>query len=273
MAKLEFDRPHEAIQDYNHALLINPDYWDCLHNRAMAYEQIGNLEKSLWDYEKLIAHKDSVLYQSARGLIFTTQKKYDKAIAAFEKVLLKNPEDAHAMINLAIIDYYQENHRRAAATLQEILIKYPEEANAYNTLNQIYLELYEWELAYEAIQKALQLAPTNAYFLNNRGFTLLEMDSLQKAITDINQSIVLRPDNAWAFRNKGYYFFKLKDYSQALRYLNQTLEMQADLPEVYFMIGKVYESSGQIELACEAWTKSLANGDKRSNSLLLYACQ
>ena len=272
VAKRELGRIYEAIQDYNEALLINDEFWDCLHNRAMAYQEAGDWSKSIRDYDLLIAHQDTSIYHQAKALIFTDSKDYDRAIAEFNQVLERNPEDTEAKINLATLDFYLGNKKKAAATLEEILHESPNEAFGYNTLNQIYLELSSLDLAYQAIQQALRVQPSNAFFLNNRGFTYLEMDSIALALNDINQSIVLAPENPWSYRNKGYYYYKIGDFPQAIRYLKQSLEMDENVKEAHLMLGMTYLSDGQSAMACQAWEMARDLGNGKAQPYLTDHC-
>ena len=272
VAKRELGRVYEAIQDYNEALLIDDKFWDCLHNRAMAYQEIGNWKKSIRDYDLLIANNDTSIYHKAKALIFTDSKDYMRAIDEFNKVLVQNPKDTEAKINLATLDFYLGKNRRAAATLEEILKESDNAAFGYNTLNQIYLEMSSLDLAYRAIDQALKLDPNNPYFLNNRGFTYLEMDSMNLAIEDINQSIILASDNSWSYRNKGYYYYKIGDFYQAIRYLKQSLEMDENVKEAHLMLGMSYLSNDQPKLACQAWEIALDLGNKKAQTYLNYNC-
>ena len=238
----------------------------------MAYHEIGNLKKSIRDYDLLIAHHDTSLYHKAKALIFTDLKDYLRAIDEFNKVLVQNPNDTEAKINLATLDFYLGNNQRAAATLEEILRVSDNAAFGYNTLNQIYLELSSLDLAYRAIDKALRLDPSNPFFLNNRGFTYLEMDSMNLAIEDINQSIILDPDNPWSYRNKGYYYYKMGDFNRAIRYLKQSLEMDENIKEAHLMLGMTYLSDDQLVLACHAWEVALDLGNKKAQTYLNFYC-
>ncbi len=264
VAYMENGHPYEAIMDYNQAILINPGYWECIHNRAQANDLVGRYRKSLDDYQLLSRQfPDSALGYFGQGLILTKLTEYSKAARSFERVLELDPEDHEALINLAILDYYQGDYEKGIARIDSAL-KISDDARAYNTLNQIHIELGNYPVALNAINKALDRSPEEPYFLNNRGLTYLLMDSLDLGITDINRSIVNDPENMWAFRNKGIYFLKTQDVAQAIRYLEEAESSGIFVGDIYFYLGEAYRLSNQLEIACTQWLKGIARNEQKS---------
>lgn len=264
VAKMQDGNPHEAVQDYNQAILINRNYWECIHNRAQAYDQVGKYNKSLIDFKTLIEQfPDSTYGYFGEGLVLTRLGEYENARRSFEMVLKLIPNDHDAIINLATLEYYQGNLDEALVKINGAL-SISENANAYNTLNQIYLAREDYNSALEAINKALEIIPKEPFFLNNRGFTFLMMNSLDEGITDINRSIVIDPDNIWAFRNKGIYFMKLADFEQAILYLGEAASSKEFIEDIFYYLGESYRLSGQMNKACETWATGALQSEKKS---------
>ena len=53
VARVNKGHAAEAILDYNEALKIDPEYYECLGNRAHAYELVRRYERALSDWQAL----------------------------------------------------------------------------------------------------------------------------------------------------------------------------------------------------------------------------
>ena len=43
-----------AIQDYDWAIRLNPEYWKAFYNRGIAYADLGQYERAIQDYDAAI---------------------------------------------------------------------------------------------------------------------------------------------------------------------------------------------------------------------------
>ena len=273
VAKVEYDRPEEAILDYNQAILIRPGYKDALLNRAYAYEALGRFDDALTDVQFLENQSpDSSYIHFYKGILLNAKRNYSLAKHSFKKAASLDPSNLEARVNLSTVHYFLNEFDSAREVLKEVIRENPQEPNAYNTFSQVYIAEGDYPNALFSINHALKLVPNEPYFLNNRGFIYLQMDSLGLAATDINRSIAADPKNAWAYRNKGIYFLKSGDPGQAVRLLNEAIRRGSFVDELYSYLGEALLAQGKKGDACDSWRKGVALNEKRSGELLSRFC-
>ena len=269
VAHLEDGHAPEAIMDYNQAILLNPQYFDAIFNRAYAYEYMGNVDNALKDVTTLEnAFPDSAYVFFYKGLLQTKARTYEAGIDSFQKSLSLDSNNMETYVNLATLYYFSGQLDSAKNWLKLVLRRDPQEANAYNTFSQIYLSQGDYQNALVAINQALQIIPREPYFLNNRGQVYLEMGDLDRALEDINTSILTDPTNAWAYRNKGRYYLAKGAYQKAVTLLEDAVARTAFIDDLYSYLGEAYLALEEKDKACVAWSKGAAMKEKRAIQLM-----
>jgi tetratricopeptide (TPR) repeat protein len=115
-----------AIQNYEKALSINPDYAKAHYNLGIALQDLGKLHDSVKSYENSIA---------------------------FE------PENAQAYNNLAIVLRELDQLEEAEASCRKAIVLDPEYAEAYSSLSIILYANGNLNSALESIEKAYSINP------------------------------------------------------------------------------------------------------------------
>jgi tetratricopeptide (TPR) repeat protein len=84
----------QAIDDFNEAIRLVPNYANAFNNRGVAYRNMGDLDRAVADYDQAILIKpDYVAAFYNRGLAFADKKEYAKAISDFTAVLRVDPKN------------------------------------------------------------------------------------------------------------------------------------------------------------------------------------
>ena len=135
---------NSAIEAYNKALVIKPDYAEAYINLGSALKEQGKLEEAIEAYNKALAIKPghAEAYYNM-GITLQEQGKLEEAIEAYNKALAIKP------------DY----------------------AQAYNDMGNALQEQGKLEEAIEAYNKALAIKPDYAEVWNNIVFPLQSMKS------------------------------------------------------------------------------------------------
>jgi tetratricopeptide (TPR) repeat protein len=93
-----------AIQAFDEAVALTPEFAEAWNKRATAHYLAGNLDKSLADIEKVLAleprHFGAL---SGRGLVYAKLGKLEGALQAFEAALAVHPQMTGARINAQAI--------------------------------------------------------------------------------------------------------------------------------------------------------------------------
>ena len=130
----------KAIDAFHQALKIDPDYAEVHNNLGNALARKGRLDEALYHYETIITEdrKDTITVKNRNALLsflkpadqvnilfktavrFTGEKKYDRAIALFQRILTTRPDNP--------IIYYNISCLYALQNLKEPAIEWLEQA-------------------------------------------------------------------------------------------------------------------------------------------------
>jgi tetratricopeptide (TPR) repeat protein len=144
-------RIKEALDQYNKALLIAPNYFDAYGNRGNAYAQMGQHQQAMNDYTKAISLKpNSAEAYCARGTYHGRLGQYEQALLDLTKAISLNPHYFDAYNNRGIV------------------------------LNQLHL----FQQAINDFNVALQLKQGYVNAMNNRAFSYLNLGNIEAGCSD-----------------------------------------------------------------------------------------
>jgi predicted O-linked N-acetylglucosamine transferase (SPINDLY family) len=159
----------EAIEAYNKATALKPDYANAYYNMGNALQDQGKLEEAIEAYNKAIALKpDYVKAYNNMGVTLQEQGKLEEAIEVYNKALALKP------------DY----------------------AEAYNNMGNAFKKQGKLEEAIEVYNKAIALKPDYANAFYNMAMALQEQGKLEEAIEACNKALVIKPDHEAARTHK-----------------------------------------------------------------------
>ncbi|MBI4775309.1 MAG: tetratricopeptide repeat protein [Deltaproteobacteria bacterium] len=153
---------------FDQAIRENPEFGAAYHDRGVAYQKMGEMEKAIRDFDEAIRISDqNVSAYYNRGVCYTITRVYKRAIADFQKVIELAPEDPRAYNNLAWIyavsnvkkfrnpELAVENARKAVELTKGGYAAY------VDTLAESYYAAGDIENAQVWAEKAISLEPQN----------------------------------------------------------------------------------------------------------------
>jgi tetratricopeptide (TPR) repeat protein len=169
--KGDFDR---AIEDFDKALELNPEYADAYFNRGTAHSALNQHEKAIENYNKAIELDPNFAgAYNNRGLIYYNLMMHNEAIADYNKAieLDQNFDIAHA--NLGNLLYMTEDYDNAEKEYREALKINEDIDYAHNGLGLVLSKRKAYKNAIAEFKKALKLNK-DADFYNNLGCAYAE---------------------------------------------------------------------------------------------------
>jgi tetratricopeptide (TPR) repeat protein len=92
-----------AIQDYNEAIKLNPNFEQAFFNRGNAFDENEQFERAIQDYDRAIALKpDYAKVFNNRGYAYDEEGAFDRAIQDYDRAIALKPDYAKAFNNRAI---------------------------------------------------------------------------------------------------------------------------------------------------------------------------
>lgn len=159
----------KSIENYNMAIILNPNFSEAYFSRGLAYYNLKNFDKSARDYTKSaeLDPNNPVIYNN-RGDAYYRKQEFDKAIKDYDKALSLNPRYLKAYYNRGLAYACKQNY----------------------------------ETAIEDFNKVIELNPNFAEAYHVRGLAYDYMDQLDKAIEDYDRSIELNPNFKEAIQHR-----------------------------------------------------------------------
>jgi tetratricopeptide (TPR) repeat protein/S1-C subfamily serine protease len=185
------DKPG-AIDDYNLAIKINPNYASAYNNRGNVRDDLGDKQGAIDDYNLAIKF---------------------------------NPNYASAYYNRGNVRN-ELGDKQGAIDDYNLAIKFnPNYASAYYNRGVVRAELGDKQGAIDDYNLAIKINPNYASAYNNRGLVRYKLGDKPGAIDDYNLAIKINPNLAQAYGNRGLVYYQLGDKQKAIENLQRAAQL------------------------------------------------
>jgi len=201
---------------------------------AIQEHRLGNFQSVAEIYGLVLAKVPGYAEgHNNRGVVLQLLKRYDEALACYDKAIVLKPDYANA-------------HFNRATTLKK---------------------LARLDEALAAYDRAIALKPDHAEAHNNRGVLLQELRRYEESLASYDRVIAVRPDHAEAYNNRGIVLMSLGDMAEAEKMFARAAELKRDFPDPLFNLAIIRQhqnadtaEAGNIRALLEK--PGLAAGDK-----------
>lgn len=214
----------EAIEHYQQALRIRPNYAEADNNLGLALMQAGRNAEAIEHFQHAVkVSPDFDEPYNNLGLALSNAGRQSEAIDAYKVALERRPDDPIALNNLGI----------ALATAGR-----PSEA-------------------LEPLERAVRRKPDYAQAHNSLGIALARCGETQRAVEHFLQAVKLNPSYANAHKNLGGVLAGAGDAAGGTAHLEEALRLQPDLADAHYMLGELLRQAGQNQAAIEHYQTAL----------------
>ena len=178
-------------------LVEKDDLAAALKNRGNAYDDKGEYDRALDDYDQAVSIKadDSDAFNS-RGTTHSAMGHYDLAIRDFDQAIKLNPASTMAFNNRCFAKALAGQMERALADCNESLRIKPKNPGALASRGFVHLKLKRYEAAIADYDAEFRVNPGNPYSLYGRGIAKLIRGDLRGGDADIVAAQAVRSDIA-----------------------------------------------------------------------------
>ena len=158
-----------------------------------------------------------------RGVVYTGQRRLDRALADYDQAIRLKPDFAQAYADRGVAFYLRGDNEKAVRDYDEAIRLDPDRPRTYTNRAAAYKKLGQMEKALADSDEAIRRDPKVPEYFDNRGLTHAGMKDFDKAIADYDQAIRLQPranfltNRADSYQFKGELGSALSDYDAALR--------------------------------------------------------
>ncbi len=169
-------RYDEAIEFYDKAISIKPDYAKAIFNKAVALQMLNRLEEAVQAYDQALAiNPNDAEAWSNKGIALRSMGRTEEAIECYDQALAINPGDAGLWSNRGI---------------------------ALRSIGRV-------EEAIESYDQALAINPNDAGIWSNKGVALGSIGMLEEALDCYERALAIDPNRRVARRNRDILLRKL----------------------------------------------------------------
>jgi arylsulfatase A-like enzyme/Tfp pilus assembly protein PilF len=205
---LQLECVEETIEECKEALKIDPEYSAAIFTLAQAYKK---------------------------------QKKYDEAIAGFDRIVQIDSRDPKPHVNLGAIYTEIKEYDNAIAHLEQAIVIDPEHnAMAHNLLGSVYLEQKMLEPAEEEFRVALKMRPRIPDAHYNLGVLYEEKGDLKEAMEEYKKEIEIHPNAYPAHFNLALLYRKMGLLRDQIRGLREAIDSNKNFSRAYLFLAKAY---------------------------------
>jgi len=258
-----------ALETNAKELAVNPKYADGHVTRGRLLVKLGRVEEGIAEYREALRLKpENDIAWNNLGYELARQGQHEEALHCYETALRINPRLPIARNNLGNLLIEQGRPGEAIAHFQEALNAEPMDKNAdYNWGNALFA-LKRYEEAVTHYRKALERAPNNADIPNNMGLALSQLGRSDEAIEAYRTALRINPDYANAHNNLGYEYFLKNDFAAARKEYEEALRLNPDFALARNNFGRLLERQGDKQGAMDQYKRALDADPKDKNAHL-----
>jgi tetratricopeptide (TPR) repeat protein/4-amino-4-deoxy-L-arabinose transferase-like glycosyltransferase len=248
----------EAIEQYEQALRIKPDYAEAHRNLGIALSQIGKFQEAIGQYEQALRiNPDFAKAHNNLGVALSRIGKTQEAIGQYEQALRIEPDFAEAHHNLGIAFVQMGKIEEAIAHDEQALRINPDLPDAHVNLGMALAKLGKPDDAIRHYQEALRLRPDDAEAHYSLGNVLLQEGKVSDAIGHYEQALRSKPDYAEAHYNLGLALVRLGRAQEAISHWEQAVRINPDFAEAHYNLGVALEKLGRRPEAIEHYQQAV----------------
>jgi tetratricopeptide (TPR) repeat protein/S1-C subfamily serine protease len=260
-----------AIDDYSQAIQINPNYVNAYIGRGMTKTALKDSQGAIRDYDRAIQlDSNNAFAYNERGNAKVALKDNQGAIVDYDRAIRVNPNFANAYVGRGNVKLALKDSQGAILDYNRAIQIDPNLANAYANRGNAELLFGDKRKAILDCDRAIQINPNFAYAHGIRGIAKSKLGDKQGAIVDYDRAIVLDAKSARFYNARGVAKFELGNNSEAIIDTDQAIKLDPNYALAYSNRGFLKVIIGQEQDALPDLNRAIQLDPKTRES---YACR
>jgi tetratricopeptide (TPR) repeat protein len=261
----------DAIDYFNKAIMLNPNYYEAFIERGKSYETLGNYAEAIKDYQNAMANKvEEEEPYLLLGYLFLNNKKYVDALIVSKKSLDLKKKSFKVYQLLAEAKYHNKDYIGASENIETAINQEKKEAYSWLIKSNIQDSLKNKVIALESIKKATDLVLKSPYYkesknnpiflkyfvsLANHQYTSYLADD---CIATCNKYMVDYPEEAMFYYYRGLSMSQKMKMTNAIDDLTMALTKNDKDSRFFSSRANMFNKLGQTESALGDFIKSIS---------------
>jgi protein O-GlcNAc transferase len=256
-------RLQEALENYDAAIRLKPDFGRCHFNRGNVLLELGNLQDALDAYANALTYKpDSAAAYFNSGNAHARLGQREASIAAYRQALALRPEFADAEVAMGVVSQELKCLDDAIACFRRALAIEPDYAEVYYNLGGALAEQGKLDEAVSNFRRSLELKPNYWEAHLKLGIALADLGQFEAAAASYTAALKIRPDSIEAYNNLATALIVRGEHEAAVEGYRQALIFAPDRAEIHNNLGVALKSLGKLEDATASYRRALAINPK-----------
>jgi tetratricopeptide (TPR) repeat protein len=245
----------QARETYRYALTIDPRQPDALHLLGVSFlaEHPGEAEQLI--RQAIAASPRNPLYLANLGVALRNQRKFDDALAMFDKALRRKSDYWEAHFHRALTLLAMERPEEALTSLGRAIAHNHDYVGALKYRADILSDLNRFEAALADYDRLIKIAPGHAAALNNRGIVLLRLMRTEAALADFDAAIALEPESPEIVNSRGSALRAAGRLDEALASFDRAAALKPDYVDAIVNRGSVLQDLARYDEALAAYAQ------------------
>lgn len=193
------------------------------------------------------------------------QEKESAALACLNGLISREPNNALAYGERALLYLRKENFDKALDDIEKAIRLSPKQALAYTTRSEVYIKKGLYQKALEDANKAIELNPRLEKAYSTRGYVYECLSSFQKEIQDYDKAIALNPRSFDNYLCRAYAFRQIGKYQKALQDCNKAIALNSADARLYLERGYINLLLGDTDKSISDYRQVLSRLSPRSS--------
>ena len=261
------------MEDLDKAIQDQPRSGSTYSLRALAWVELGDVEKALTDAKKAIEHEpESAGCHCVYALILAGGiQDHGGAMVEFDQAIKLDPKNPQSYFGRARCWQNLKETDKAIADFNESLRLYPECVETLVCRGDAWLRKGDLDRAEADLSEAIRLAPSVAPAYINRAYVWGKMGKPEKAIQDYDSVVELDGKNVDALLGRGIALAKTEQVEKALADLDQAVELNPKNATIYFNRGMCRAQKEEYGKALEDYEMAIRLSPGKAQYLQLRA--
>ena len=267
-ALINTGQTEEAAFMAQQALRLNPDDPGIPGLRALVLRLQGKVDEAIALCRETIAKHPTDDLFALLGECYEHQGDLEQARQVYQQCLNLFPNYLPVRQRLAGLNILGSDRPSAIAALEKAVQLDPEQAINHYNLGNLYYSTKNLDRAAAAYQEAIRLEFRDPKVYTNLGTTLRGLGRLPEAAQAYRQAIELQPANPAFHHNLGGVAQAQGNRQEGIAAFQQAVKRGSDNIETYLGLSQLYQENGQLDEGLRVYSQILELDLKGGNSAL-----
>lgn len=237
-----------AIEDFDRAIQLKPDYADAFYGRGDAYFLLGQKDRAIQDYDQVIRlEPGNAEALGSRGNAYASSGRRARAIQEYDQAIRLKPDSAEAFRSRGQNYLYMHEYTRAVQDYDQAIRLKPDNGFSFYGRAEAYSALGQYASAVQDLGQAIRLRPDLVY----RGFLQIRLcraralwgQQLDLALQDCS-ALLQSGSDSYILATRGLIYFRMEKFADAIRDCSAALATNAKSVDALYVRGRARLKTG-----------------------------